>query len=242
MDDRDQRRYDAYKRGSVFCRDNKADFAPESDFHGHFTALIAAQKDVDDARADQVGGGSASKASILDAIRLDCRNIRRTATVIGEDTAGFADSFPAAGHSDISVITTAHGYLKTLKPLETDPPALRAAKIALGARFIAKELPADFVEDLRLDCDAYGTAGGTQESKRREKVEDTQAISEALTEGGKQIRQLNAIMHNKYTRKPEKLRGWKSAVHVERAPQRPDRAEPEKPADSQTSPGANPKS
>ena len=29
---------------------------------------------------------------------------------------------------------------------------------------------------------------------------------------------LNAILHNRYTRQPEKLRAWKSASHIERAP------------------------
>jgi hypothetical protein len=40
-----------------------------------------------------------------------------------------------------------------------------------------------------------------------------------LTEAYKEIRYLNAIMHNKYSRVPEKLRAWKSATHIERAPE-----------------------
>lgn len=32
--------------------------------------------------------------------------------------------------------------------------------------------------------------------------------------------QLDAIMHNKYERVPDKLRAWQSASHVERAPKR----------------------
>jgi hypothetical protein len=36
----------------------------------------------------------------------------------------------------------------------------------------------------------------------------------------KEIRALNAIMHNKYSRVPEKLRAWRSATHIERAPER----------------------
>jgi hypothetical protein len=36
----------------------------------------------------------------------------------------------------------------------------------------------------------------------------------------KAIRYLNAIMHNKYNRDPEKLRAWRSASHLERAPER----------------------
>jgi len=35
-----------------------------------------------------------------------------------------------------------------------------------------------------------------------------------------EVNYLNAIMHNKYARHPEKLRAWQSASRVERAPQR----------------------
>ena len=37
---------------------------------------------------------------------------------------------------------------------------------------------------------------------------------------------LDAIMYNKYTRQPEKLRAWQSASHVERAPQREKKTTP----------------
>jgi hypothetical protein len=220
MDDRDLRRKDAYTRGQTFCRDNATDFAPTSDFHIHSAALDAALQKVGDAQGDQIGGGTASKTSILDAIRIDCRNIRRTATTIAQDEAGFADDFPAAEHNDASVISTCDGYLQKFEPATGDSPATLAAKTALTARFIAKELPADFVTALRAERDSYGPATSAQESKRRGKVEDTQAIDIELSEAGKQIRYLNAIMNNKYTRDAEKLRGWKSATHIERAPQR----------------------
>jgi hypothetical protein len=34
------------------------------------------------------------------------------------------------------------------------------------------------------------------------------------------VNYLDAIMHNKYERQPEKLRAWQGASRVERAPQR----------------------
>ncbi len=36
----------------------------------------------------------------------------------------------------------------------------------------------------------------------------------------KQLTTLDAIMHNKYARNPDKLRARQSASHIERAPQR----------------------
>jgi hypothetical protein len=35
-----------------------------------------------------------------------------------------------------------------------------------------------------------------------------------------ELTELDAIMHYKYTRQPEKLRAWQRASHVEHAPQR----------------------
>lgn len=35
-----------------------------------------------------------------------------------------------------------------------------------------------------------------------------------------EVTQLDAIMHNKYARDPDKLRAWSSASHIERAPKR----------------------
>lgn len=220
MDDRDVRRKDAYTRGETFCRDNAADFAPTSDFHTHYAALSAALRDVGAAEGDKIGGGNASKAAVLDAIRIDCRNIRRTATTIAQDEPGFAGDFPAAEHTDTSVIATCDGYLKKFEPAPGDSPTVLAAKTALVARFVAKELPADFVAQLRADRDLYDPASSAQESKRRGKVEDTQAVADGLAEAGKQIRYLNAVMHNKYTRNAEKLRGWTSATHIERNPKK----------------------
>jgi hypothetical protein len=37
-----------------------------------------------------------------------------------------------------------------------------------------------------------------------------------VAEGLEHVTTLNAIMHNKYSGVPEKLRTWKSAIHVER--------------------------
>ena len=45
-----------------------------------------------------------------------------------------------------------------------------------------------------------------------------------ISTGMKDLTTLDAIMHNKYARQPEKLRAWQSASHIERAPQREKKA------------------
>ncbi|HEY1770519.1 MAG TPA: hypothetical protein VGG02_09725 [Chthoniobacterales bacterium] len=220
MDDRDQRRYNAYDRGRTFCNDHAGEFAPTSDFHTHAAALDTALKATDAAGADRVGGGNASKVAILDAISIDCRNIHRTAGTIAQDEPGFAEPFPPAEHNDASIITTCDAYLKQFEAAPGDTAGQTAAKTALIARFVAKELPSTFVTDLRADRNLYSPTSGAQETKRRGNVEDTEAIETDLGEAAKQVRYLNAIMHNKYTRDPETLRGWKSAIHIARDPKK----------------------
>ena len=47
--------------------------------------------------------------------------------------------------------------------------------------------------------------------------------------GMKEVTYLDAIMHNKYNRVPDKLREWLSASHIERAPQREKKPAPKPP-------------
>jgi len=207
MNDRDQRRYDALKRGRIFGTEQSGDFAAGSAATTRVANIEAVLARIDKNKAAQAAGsGNASKVTLIDALRIDCRNIRRTAAALDEDEPGFADDFPAAEHNEASVLTTADAYLAKLE-LEpgADGPG-KEANAALVARFVAHELPADFVQDLRADREAIDAADQHQEGKRQGSVGDTTAIGVELTEGYKELRYLNAIMHNKYSRSPEKLR------------------------------------
>lgn len=109
------------------------------------------------------------------------------------------------------------------KPKPNPPPTPRmpsaSSFLILNSSFAAT-LPTTFVTDLRADRDAFNTAGETVEGKRQSDVEATKAIELGLRAAGKEIRYLNAIMHNKYNRTPEKLRAWESASRLERAPEK----------------------
>ena len=53
-----------------------------------------------------------------------------------------------------------------------------------------------------------------------EGVDSTAAVGRRIKARMKEVNYLDAIMHNKYARDPDKLRAWQSASHIERAPQR----------------------
>ena len=99
----------------------------------------------------------------------------------------------------------------------------------MRARFIEYELPNDFVTHLRADRKAIADANRLNQGKTQEGVENTELIGQLLDKINGEIGELDAIMHNKYTRQPEKMRAWQSASHVERAPQREKKPAPTPP-------------
>ena len=154
-------------------------------------------------------------------LRLDVQNITRTASAIAQDEPGFAESFrppPSDTHGDL--LTATDLILSKLLVAPGDSEPVRTAKNALAAKFIAHELPADFVQDFASDRAAVTTAQVLEDTVDNDSVASTAAIGRLIRAGMKEINILDAIMHNRYARNPDKLRAWESASHTERAPQR----------------------
>lgn len=209
MNDRENRRYNMFTSVQTFGTDRSADFAAGTKAATHFANLTQIIKDLDLAKAGQTGGRATAKAVLLDALRLDLQNIARTARAIDASEPGFADKYRLPeGGSQTALITTA------------DAIALELAKPGSAAKFIAYELPADFVQDLKDDLQAIRDADSSMDSDDQDGVASTAAVSRLIKAGMAEVEQLNAIMRNKYARTPEVLRAWESASHIERAPQR----------------------
>ncbi len=209
MNDRETARYDMFGRVQTFGKDNAADFAAGSKALTHFAAIAQVIRDLDQAKAGQEGGGVTAKEVLFDALRLDVQNIARTARAIAQDEPGFADRFPApASPGQGALLTAADAYLAELK------------KAGVAAKFIANELPADFVQDLTDDRAAIEAAKDAVESEDNEGVASTAAVGRLIKAGMKEVNYLDAIMHNKYSRDGDKLRAWKSASHIERVAKR----------------------
>jgi hypothetical protein len=119
-----------------------------------------------------------------------------------------------------ALITHADAVLQLLEDQPDDAAGVKKAKAALRARFIPYELPADFVANLRADRQAITEANQRNQGGVQTGVENTELIGQILGQANIDVFELNAIMHNKYARQPEKLRAWQSASRVERAPQR----------------------
>ena len=221
MNDRETRRYDMFGRVKTFGTDNAPDFAAGGEALKRFANVGKVITDLDAAKAAQQSGGVTAKEVLLDALRLDLQNISRTARAIAQDTAGFADTFrPPDSPSQTALLTTADAFLAQFQFAIDDTAAQKAAKTALIAKFVAHELPADFVTDLSDDRKAIDAAEDAVESDDSEGVESTAAVGRLIKAGMKEVNYLDAIIRNKYARNADKLRAWDSASHIERAPQR----------------------
>ena len=91
-------------------------------------------------------------------------------------------------------------------------------------RFLAFEMPADFVQTLRGDREAIRSANSQNQGETQDGVENTVLIDQLLNAAGDAVQALDAIMGNKYAKEPEKLRAWSTASRIESAPQRAKKA------------------
>ena len=202
-------RFDVDSRVQTFGKDNAADFAAGSKSAGHFATLAQTTTDLDTAKAGQDGGTATAKAVLFDALRLDLQNIARTARAIAETQPGFADKYRLPDNpSQAALLTAADAVVQEL------------AQPGIPAKFLAYEMPADFVQDLKDDLAAIRSADDDMESDDQSGVASTSAVGRLIKAGMAEVTQLNAIIKNKYARSPDKLRAWQSASHIERAPQR----------------------
>lgn len=228
MNDRDVRRYDRATRAQTFGRENATDFPAGSKAKTHFTNIDGLIDQLDDAKAGQ-SPNRVSKETLVDALSLDLQNIARTARRIETKENGFAAPYRIPDNTSESAITThADSVLKRLEDQAADSAAVKTAKAALRTRFLEYEMPADFVTSLRADRDAIIEANQRNQGEVQGGVENTELIGQLLGKINDEIGELDAIMHNKYSRQPEKMRAWLSASHVERAPQREKKAAPAK--------------
>jgi len=234
MDDRSSARFEMFVRTLNFGRANAADLSPESTAHVDNLGRIIAE--LGKAKVGQTGGSAAAKEVLLDALRLDVRNITRTASAVGQDDPGFEKLFRRPSQPNpATLLTTADAIIANLAENPGDDTETRTIKNDRRTRFINLGLPVEFVQSLIDDRAAIDTASAAEIQGDSEGVKNTALVGKLIAEGMKECQYLNAIYHNLYTRQPEKLRAWKSASHIERAAKPAKNEEPAVP-ESQLTP------
>ncbi|MGL4401911.1 MAG: hypothetical protein ACRCXD_18780 [Luteolibacter sp.] len=220
MNDRDILRHDRLDRVNTYGIENHSDLPAGCEAIQRFANVATLSGKLNRFKVDQLRGPT-SLQTLLDALWLDFKDIARTARAIDLDEPGFIGFYRLPGEpTESSIKTHADSLLARLEDAPADAPAQLAEKAALRAKFIAKLIPADFVEDLRADRDAIDGKNLANTAGNLKGLESTESISVLLLEGTQEVTRLDAMMQNLYRRNPAKLHAWLAASRVERSPKR----------------------
>ena len=85
---------------------------------------------------------------------------------------------------------------------------------------LQRERPANFLEDLTAAVALFESAVNEKNSNAEKRIAATAAISAALERGAKLVRELDAIVNNKFRGGAATLAAWGSASHIACPPKR----------------------
>ncbi len=227
MNHHEARRYDMFRRVRDFGAAHAADFPANSLGSTLFAAISATVAEIDhvtSARTSSVGAsrqGTESKELARETLLDDMEAITITARAIALDNHGLENKFRIPRNaSDLGVLTAARAFLVDATPL--------------AAEFTRREMPADFLDDLRQSISDMEQAMTERNHHRESGVGATVALGEVIARGMKEVKQLNAVVHNRYRNDAAKLAAWVSASHTER-PKRKAGQSDQPPAEPETS-------
>jgi hypothetical protein len=228
MKDVERRRFEMFARVRDFGATHSASFAAGSRGAELLAAVDALVAELEAHAAKQTSGASASvqgatsRASARAELRDDLESISRTARAMSAESPGLAERFrlPRDNRNDQQLLAAARAFAADALPLK--------------AEFLRHELPADFLDDLAADIAAFESSITEQNRSREARVAATSSIDSAIDRGVEAVRQLDAIVRNKFRDDAATLAAWTSASHTERPPR--TRARPS----TDAPPAANP--
>jgi hypothetical protein len=209
MDDKERSCNEMFHRVEDFGTTRTADFAATSLAHELFALVSAAIADFDKHSSAQSSGasdarrGTSTKDGARAALRHDLEEISRTARAMAFKVEGLDQKFRLPR------------YLNDQKLLET-ARAFAADAVAFKDTFIRYEMPADFLEDLTAHIANFQAASQNQNSGMENQVTATVAVDTTREQGMNAVRQLDAVVRNKYRNDSATLAAWERARHIER--------------------------
>jgi hypothetical protein len=133
--------------------------------------------------------------------------ISKTARAMESSRPGIAASFRLPNNEgDQALLNAARAFVEAATPLKNE--------------FIQHEMPADFLEQLTNAIDAFESATNNQNVNKEKRVTATAAIEAVVERGTALVRELDAIVRNKFRTDAATIAGWASAKRTERPPRR----------------------
>ncbi len=158
-----------------------------------------------DAGTGDYHGGTTGKSVQRDGLLAVLRGFNKSAGAIAtaDATPEIMDNFRMPhGTNDTVIAARARAFADAAGPLK--------------AKFLALEHPADFIEALRQRVADFENADSDQNTGLQDQVGATASIDDLIDQGLVILKQLDAIMHNKYAGNPEKLAAWLTASNIQR--------------------------
>ncbi len=212
MNDKNRRRFERLAGSSAFAVAAAADFTNTSkggQAAAELTARIAEVEALETSRATSINSqqqATVGKSDGRASLRSQLRALSDTARTIALDHPEVKGSFKYSGASvgDHTLLATARAFA--------------GEAVALKARFIEYDLPADFLAALNASISSFEEHLDNQIAGKGARVAANAAIEDALRRGEEALERLDTAVRNKYRGEPAKLAAWESASRLERAP------------------------
>lgn len=213
MNDRDTRKLEMFTRVRHFCVEHAADFAPNTFGNQLLVRIDQLVDELDNHGARQVSSQTSSKQGTTTRAqaRADLRDtleaLNRSAKAMADEVGGIDDKFrlPRVNNDQI-LLTAARAFAADAEQYQE--------------QFIAREHGANFLEDLNDDIGALESAINEQSSGRSHGAGAGAAIDDTIEQGMSLVRNLDAVVRNKYRNNADIVAQWTSASHLERDPHR----------------------
>ncbi|HEX8774666.1 MAG TPA: hypothetical protein VF735_13925 [Pyrinomonadaceae bacterium] len=225
MDDSQTRKSEMLIRVDDFGVGHASAF-PASSLGGQkFAAVRAIVEELQQHGTAQSASGSAARTSTgekkaaRDDLRRQMTAISQTARAMESSMPGISQNFRMPNtNGDQALLNAGRAFVQAATPLENE--------------FISREMPAGFPGELSVAIDRFESACESQNQNREKRVSATAAIDEVIERGMAQVRELDAIVRNKFRADAATLAAWESARHVERPARRKSAASKQPPASS----------
>jgi hypothetical protein len=211
MKDSESRSLDMLRRVRDLCATHAAQFPAGSKGKELLDALEQEINGLEEHAATQTSGkstaqqGTGSRDDARQSLYRQLKAINLTAHSLAFETPGLDDKFRMPrGNNDQNMLNTARAFATDAAPLKT--------------QFIQYEMPATFPEDLDAAIEAFEQAITSQNQGQQSALISTASLGASTERGVSLVRQLDAIVRNKFRDDPATLAAWESATHIERAP------------------------
>ncbi|MDT5156475.1 MAG: hypothetical protein QOC99_2110 [Acidobacteriota bacterium] len=149
-----------------------------------------------------------TKKELRAALRQLLKAIRDTAISLESELTGISKSFRIPiSNGDEGLVASARAFVEAATPLK--------------ARFISREMPATFLDDLTDLIQRFEESTNKFYLHRGEHTSATASLKKCLSQVITLRRELDPIVRNKFRDDPATLAMWESASHLERKTRKP---------------------